>query len=74
MTVGERIKQVREELRLSQPELALKLRSRRGFSPHPQSVSNWERDLHPPSEMYLEQIAELAGKPVTWFSEDGVAA
>jgi transcriptional regulator with XRE-family HTH domain len=74
VAIGQRIKEAREEhLALTQMELAMKLRSRRGKTPDPVNISRWERGHSEPSLFYIRQLAELTGLPVSWFfSENGV--
>lgn len=61
--IGRRIKEVREEQGLTQPELAEKMA---GEDRHPQSISKWEAGRSNASLEVLEEIAEALGvHPVT---------
>jgi transcriptional regulator with XRE-family HTH domain len=63
--IGRRIKQAREEAGLTQPELAERLNLR-----HPQSISKYERGLTEVSTHRLERIAEVTGKPISYFVQE----
>jgi transcriptional regulator with XRE-family HTH domain len=69
VSVGDRIREARDNLGLTQFELAVALRSRTGRHPEPVTISRWERGVTKPSLRYVRQIAELADLPVSWFFE-----
>lgn len=63
--VGRRIKEARQELRLTQKGFAEKI----GLA-EAQSVSNYERGIHEIPLDRLERIAEVTGKPLAHFITD----
>jgi transcriptional regulator with XRE-family HTH domain len=60
--LGRLIRQAREDADLTQPQLAEKI----GLS-HPQSISKYERGLTEVPAKRLRRIAEITGKPVSFF-------
>lgn len=63
MLVGDKIKKLRKEKRMTQKELALKL----GLAPT--AVSAWERNANKPMMDSLSMMAELFNVPITHFYE-----
>ena len=61
--VGERIRERRDELGLSQRELAEQLPGKADGN----QVSKWERGLHRPSDDTLEHIAKILSVDVAYF-------
>lgn len=68
MTYGTRIKQAREDLRLTQEQLAEQLDVSR------QAVSKWEADLSRPTREKLDKLSEILDiPPDTWAQIDAEA-
>jgi transcriptional regulator with XRE-family HTH domain len=59
--IGDRIAAAREALGLTQAQLAQRLPC------NPQTVSNWENGRRQPRYADLVRLAEIAGRPVSWF-------
>lgn len=68
MLVGDKIKKLRKEKRMTQKELASKL----GLAPT--AVSAWERNANKPMMDSLSMMAELFNVPITHFYETEKAA
>ena len=65
MTYGTRIKQAREDLRLTQEQLAEQLDVSR------QAVSKWEADLSRPTREKLDRLSDILDiPPETWAQID----
>ena len=63
--VGARIRAARLEMGLrTQRELAEKFES---GAVNNQRISDWERGANRPSERYMNELAKITGKDVTWF-------
>lgn len=61
MTIGEKLKQLRQEKKYSQGELALKL------DIHRNHVSLWETDKYEPSISYCIALADIFGVTLDEF-------
>lgn len=57
----------RELLGLTQRELAALL------DIEPVNVSRWERGVAEPRLQHIRRLADLTGKPVSWFFEEAAA-
>ena len=66
--IGSRIRLARRDAGLTQDQLA----ERVGYSRR--SVPGWERNETHPRPGALARIADVTGRPVSWFYEDEVAA
>lgn len=64
--IGARIRQRREELHLNQGQLAARFDS---GAINNQRISDWERGVHKPSERYMEKLAEILERDISWFYE-----
>lgn len=62
-SIGERIKQARKTLSLSQSDLALRL----GVSQP--AVANWETGVHDPRPLMLAKLAEVLGVTLGWLAD-----
>lgn len=61
--IGARIKAAREDLGLTQNELADRMAGKSDGT----QVSKWERGANRPTDTNLEQIAKALGKDISWF-------
>jgi transcriptional regulator with XRE-family HTH domain len=64
MTLGNRIKQLRQQRGLSQAQLAKKL------NVHQKQISGYERDIHSPSIELLVRLAELFNVSLDYIAFD----
>jgi transcriptional regulator with XRE-family HTH domain len=64
MTTGEKVRQARDSLGLTQKELGAKL-DRDAIT-----VSRWERNESFPSLQALRRLAIMSSVPVDWFFDD----
>jgi transcriptional regulator with XRE-family HTH domain len=60
-TLGDRIRVAREELGITQSELARRVNVR------PQTVSQWESGAKSPSRMSITELVTVTGKSATWL-------
>lgn len=68
ISLGRRIKARREELKMSQGQLAAKVGT---DAVNNQRVSDWERGVHKPNDRHMADIAGALEKPVSWFYGEG---
>jgi transcriptional regulator with XRE-family HTH domain len=63
MTIGEKIYLARKEIKITQNELAERI----GVSLA--TILRWEKNRHPVDVYMVHKIAEVTGKPVSFFTE-----
>lgn len=68
MTFGHIIAEARKKAKLSQKDLAAKLRKEDGSPISPQYLNDIERDRrNPPSPYLLDQLAQILGLPIEYL-------
>lgn len=63
-SIGEKIKALRKERKMTQSDLAKKL------DVTEQAISMYERDVRKPSFLYLTKISEIFNVPISFFAND----
>jgi len=71
MSIGQRVRKLRQALNLTQKEFAGKIRTQRGGVYSNTYIGKIERDDILPSLKYLSNIAEAHNKPLSFFFQDG---
>lgn len=71
MSIGEKVRELRKALDLTQKEFAAKVPTRGGGIYDWSYIGKIERDDILPSIKYLQKIGEAHGKPLAWFFQNG---
>ena len=70
-TLGQRLRTLRENLKLSRADLARELFLQQNFQVDPQTIYRWEVGVNLPNEATLEELADFFGVSVAWLRYGG---